>query len=231
MVHVSFKKAGKFTDLIKEVFKDDEEKLFIVGGDGTFTYALKSFPFGKIPLIFGFKNGTINFLLHFEIKEDKKYLESFKNTNFKTIEKHRLLIKSHNILISNELTLRSKDFQLNSFTIFINDCSYVSFRASELIVSTRQGSTAYNFSVGGPVIFTDAIVINAVAPNRCNFRPLVLSLDQKILIATTRCSGFADGTEIDGDVFDIVRGDSYKVAVPESYDEFESIKSLFFIKK
>lgn len=229
MVHLFSKEETEFTILIREIFMNDDKRFIVVGGDGSLIFALKAFDFGKIPLVFGFENGTVNFLLHFELKKDRKYLESIKSGNFRSLERHRLLLKSHNILFSNEFVIRSTDLKLNRFCINING-SVINIKASELLIATQQGSTGYNCSAGGPIIFGDSIVINTIAPNRCNFRPIVIPMSYNIKIQTSECCGFADGTKVEGDKFEITIGDRYMVAIPDSFDQFEPISSLFLLK-
>jgi NAD+ kinase len=65
------------------------------------------------------------------------------------------------------------------------DGQYVSrFRADGLIVSTPTGSTAYNISAGGPIIFPmmSAMVVTPICSHTLTNRPIVLPESVKIEI-------------------------------------------------
>src|SRR5206468_11150586 len=66
------------------------------------------------------------------------------------------------------------------------DGQYVSrFRADGLIVATPTGSTAYNLSAGGPIIFPtiSAMVMTPICSHTLTNRPIVLPEGVKVEIA------------------------------------------------
>lgn len=75
----------------------------------------------------------------------------------------------------------------------VNGQHLADYRADGLIVSTPTGSTAYNLSVGGPIIQPTAPVwaITPVAAHSLGMRPLVVSDSSEITVeATGRASAF-----------------------------------------
>ncbi len=65
---------------------------------------------------------------------------------------------------------------------YLNNQFVNSFRADGLIVSTPTGSTAYNLSAGGPVIFPsmNGVVITPICPFTLSNRPIVVPDDAEI---------------------------------------------------
>ncbi len=86
-----------------------------------------------------------------------------------------------------------------------------SWWADGLIVATPTGSTAYAFSVGGPIIWpqTDALVVTPIAAHALFTRPLVIPPSSDIAIDILSEDGIvkADALRFDG----LLVGDRVKV--------------------
>ena len=75
------------------------------------------------------------------------------------------------------------------------------YRGDGLIVSTPTGSTAYNLSVGGPILepTTSCLVLSPISPHSLTMRPLVVRDDSEITIRThSRATHYE--VSIDGEV-------------------------------
>ena len=65
------------------------------------------------------------------------------------------------------------------------------YKADGLLIATPTGSTAYNLSVGGPLLepHVNAIILTPVATHSLNIRPLVVLDDSKIDVKITSRNG------------------------------------------
>ena len=71
--------------------------------------------------------------------------------------------------------------------VSLGETPLAEYRADGLIVCTSTGSTAYNLSVGGPIVepTLDVCVISPVAAHSLSMRPLVVGLSQPVRIVPT----------------------------------------------
>lgn len=106
----------------------------------------------------------------------------------------------------------ASDFALNEVVIerprvgnmvrvrtFVGDDEFLTYSADGVLVSTPTGSTAYNFSAGGPVVDTDlsVFIITPVAPHFTIDRSIVVDAAKTVrLVALRPAAVVADGTEI-----------------------------------
>ena len=68
--------------------------------------------------------------------------------------------------------------------------SALTYAGDGMIVSTAAGSTAYNLSVGGPIVApaVDAFVISAIAPQSIAFRPIVFGAESDVWVTMLRAN-------------------------------------------
>ncbi|KAF9764481.1 NAD kinase [Nosema granulosis] len=167
--------------------------LVILGGDGTILRSIHKTK--NVPNIYTFNFGTLGYLTTFKKEEINKLSEILKGDKTNREIRKRLRL-SNSFYILNEAVFTTRSRRLNKFILNIDNQQMV-LSGDSLIVSTRTGSTGYNHSAGGPVLLCDCIVINIVAPNKSNFRPLVVDMASKIDVQILSTDGLviADGVE------------------------------------
>jgi NAD+ kinase len=100
------------------------------------------------------------------------------------------------------------------------------FRGDGLIVSTPTGSTAYNLSAGGPIIYPTmgAVVITPICPHMLTNRPLVLPDELDIEIGLTATDSRDIYLTLDGqDGFEITDRD--RICVRKSEERVLLVQS------
>ena len=97
------------------------------------------------------------------------------------------IIKSNGDIIKipeslNEISISKNIFGVVRFDAIINGKLINSYTADGILVCTPTGSTAYNLSVGGPLMIpqTRSLIISPIATHALNVRPIVIPDDWKI---------------------------------------------------
>jgi len=146
--------------------------IIALGGDGFMLHILHDYIDFNIP-IYGMNCGTVGFLMNnFSTENLLERLENAKMTKI-----HPLLATAKNTkgqtkeeLAFNEVSLLRKTGQAAKISIHVDDhCQLEEMISDGILVSTPAGSSAYNFSVGGPIIpiKSNILAITPISP----FRP------------------------------------------------------------
>ncbi len=153
-----------------------------LGGDGTMLDAVTLIKEKNIPVL-GINFGRLGFLASISRDELKVAVDALVNHTF-IIDKRTLIHLDSNIPL-----FEDAPFALNEFTIHKRDISPMikihtymngefinTYWADGLIVSTPTGSTGYNLSCNGPIVFPDSssLVITPIAPHNLNVRSIVV---------------------------------------------------------
>ena len=161
---------------------DQVDCLISVGGDGTVLDAVTIVGDTNIPIL-GINYGRLGFLATISKDELSIMVEALVNRSY-VIEKRSLL---H--LDANANIFETAPYALNEFAIHKRDTSPMikihtylngeflnSYWADGIIVATPTGSTGYNMSCNGPILFPDSasFVITPVAPHNLNVRSIVV---------------------------------------------------------
>jgi NAD+ kinase len=159
-----------------------------VGGDGTFLETVLKVREMGIPIA-GVNTGRMGFLANISADEIGRSIDMLCKGEYEIIERCLLEISRPEGLFEgnpssalNEITIQKADLSMITISVFIDETHLNTYWADGLIVSTATGSTAYNLSVGGPILSPEdeSIIISPIAPHNLTIRPIILSGEGKI---------------------------------------------------
>ena len=151
---------------------DEAEVIVALGGDGFMLRTLHRVIHTDLP-VFGMKIGNIGFLMNRYSKND--LVQRLADARSVSLNPLRMEVETESgaktsALAINEISLLRQTNQAAHIRILVND----SIKVEELVcdgvlLATAAGSTAYNFSVRGPILplGTDALALTPISP----FRP------------------------------------------------------------
>lgn len=168
-----------------------------VGGDGTFLTTASLVGHLDIPIL-GINCGHLGYLAEVQTDTIDAVLDQL-ITNSYTIEQRRMLevtCQQGGKIVSpyalNEVAiLKSGLSSMITIDVSLNGEFLHKYKADGLLIATPTGSTAYNLSVGGPLLdpHVNAIILTPVATHSLNIRPLVVLDDSKIDIKISSRNG------------------------------------------
>ena len=163
--------------------------MLVLGGDGTMIATARMVGDTEVPVL-GVNYGGLGYLAEFRIEELYVALESILSGNYRLDKRVMLAVEllrgdeyvTRNRVLNDVVINKSALARIIEIEAYLNQQFVNSFRADGLIVSTPTGSTAYNLSAGGPVIFPsmNAVVITPICPFTLSNRPIVVPDDAVI---------------------------------------------------
>jgi NAD+ kinase len=182
---ISFCPGGALIEKFKELntLSGLPDLVLSVGGDGTFLETMLMVKNLGIPVA-GINTGRLGFLANISEDEISQSLRLLYNGDYEVIERCLLEISEPGDIFSgsdplalNEITIQKADLNMITISVYVDDTYLNTYWADGLIVSTATGSTAYNLSVGGPILSPEdeSIVISPISPHNLTIRPIVLS--------------------------------------------------------
>jgi NAD+ kinase len=164
--------------------------LISLGGDGTLiSLCRRSFSYHK-PIL-GIHAGQLGFLTDIQTDEISHFIEELFVGNYRIDHRMMLEVTLHvggsvqKAVAFNDVVLsRSKISHMSTIHAYVNDHLFNSYFGDGLIISTPTGSTAYNLSAGGPLVYplTEALILTPICPHSLSQRPLVLPVDFEVAL-------------------------------------------------
>jgi NAD+ kinase len=191
----------------KNELGEQTQLLITFGGDGTLLSLARHAPAG-VPII-GVNMGTLGFITEVRVEEFPQVLEQVlagsliaeARVAFDVFVTQNGERRGHYRVLNDAVINKSALARIIEMRVQVGGQFFSSFRADGLIVATPTGSTAYNLSAGGPIIYPTmgAVVITPICPHMLSNRPIVLpdELPIEIEIVTEKQEVFLtlDGQE------------------------------------
>ncbi|DAB31882.1 MAG TPA: NAD(+) kinase [Sulfurospirillum sp. UBA11407] len=164
--------------------------LVSLGGDGTLlSLCRRSFAYKK-PIL-GIYAGNLGFLTDIKSSEIEAFVEKIFTKEYRidtrmllevTLHKKSFDIEEKLVAFNDVVFSRAKIAGMTTIRAYIENELFNSYHGDGLIVSTPTGSTAYNISAGGPIVYplTEALILTPVCPHSLTQRPLVLPVNFEV---------------------------------------------------
>ena len=165
------------------------EMMIVLGGDGTLLSVARQVWNRDIPIL-GVNLGGLGFLTEISLEELPGILERVIQGDFKTDERDVLnaavIRKGERIVeftVLNDAVINKGALaRIIDLEISINGEYLTTFQSDGLIISTPTGSTAYNLSAGGPIVYPSlhTLIITPICPHTLTNRPIVIPDDVEV---------------------------------------------------
>ena len=173
--------------VLKADLGNQADLLITFGGDGTLLSVARQAPSG-VPIL-GVNMGTLGFLTEIPVEEFPEVLEQVlagdylaeKRVTFDVIARREGI--EHRYRVLNDAVINKGALaRIIEISVEVGGRFVSTFRADGMIVSTPTGSTAYNLSAGGPIVYPtmSAMVLTPICPHMLSNRPVVLPDHQRI---------------------------------------------------
>ena len=162
--------------------------LISIGGDGTILSSIEFIRETELPVV-GINTGRLGFLAGVSAPNASKAIEDIEKGHY-SIDSRTVLQLESNVEIFSGVKFALNDFVIHkkdtasmvTIHTFINGEFLNSYWSDGLIISSPTGSTGYNLSCGGPILYpsSESFVITPISPHNLNVRPIIVS-DKNII--------------------------------------------------
>jgi NAD+ kinase len=201
---------------------EDVNWLVVLGGDGTLLGAARRIGHYGAPIL-GVNLGGLGFLTGIPL--DRLYpvidlmIQNRLEVESRVMLETRITRKGQeacrfqvlNDVVINKMALA----RIIDLDVTINGEFLTTFRADGLIISTPTGSTAYNLSAGGPILYptTETLILTPICPFTLTNRPIIVPDTDVIQIKMGKASEESVIVTFDGQVgFDLYYGDEVRIS-------------------
>ena len=200
------------TTMVSDSALKEIELMIVLGGDGTILTKARKFKKYNLPIM-GINLGRIGALAVAELDDYPQHIDKYLADDYMVINHLTLegkIIYSNNkvkkfIAFNDVVVHRGLSPKILGVNIAINNTDFCEVYTDGLIVSTPNGSSAYNLSAGGPLLSTSSncYVITPICPQSKTFSSLVVSKDDVVHLTVGKNENVLKNQNVvivDGDV-------------------------------
>ena len=197
---------GLEADKVIESNDFDADFIMSIGGDGTFLRTAGRTGRKQIPIV-GINTGHLGYLSEVSADDFDFLFAELSKGEYKVEQRTLLEISTDaGVALPNRFALNEVAIQKNASASMlrmeteVNGNRLGTYLGDGLIVTTPTGSTAYNLSVGGPILHpvSGCFAISPIAAHSLTMRPLVISDSSTIEITTVSGRSQTFRVAIDG---------------------------------
>lgn len=189
----------------------DAVAVLSLGGDGSFLRTAAWVGHREIPIL-GVNTGHLGFLAGCSVDELHTIPSILAEKNYNVAEHSLIEVIEPRVdgwpYALNEVTVtKGEGASIVNVVATLDGSLLANYRADGLIISTPTGSTAYNLSVGGPIVQPSApvFVISPIAAHSLSMRPFVIG-DSSVLSLECQSRFPTFHVALDGRVTDLKQG-------------------------
>ncbi len=202
---------------IKELSKN-VDFILSLGGDGTLLSVIRQTIDFSIPVL-GINLGNLGFLTDIKIDNFEEFLDEMIKGNYRI--DHRMMIegniKFNSFNAFNDIVISRKSISsMIKIKAYINGSLFNTYYGDGVVISSPSGSTAYNLSLGGPIVYplTEAFIITPIASHSLTQRPLVMPVEFEIEFEIIDSQGAV--VIVDGqDIYEIDEKQKVKIKISD----------------
>jgi NAD+ kinase len=178
----------------RENIPEHVEMIIVLGGDGTLLSVARLVGDREVPIL-GVNLGGLGFLTEITLEELYRVVEKVLQGDFITNERVVLnasVIRrgermAEFIVLNDAVINKGALARIIDLETTINQDYVTTFKSDGLIISTPTGSTAYNLSAGGPIVYPSlhCMILTPICPHTLTNRPIVIP-DDVVIRATLK---------------------------------------------
>ena len=165
--------ANKLIENDFEIVDNNFDLGIAIGGDGSFLRMIKDNNFDSDTYYIGINAGTLGFAQEVEINDIEEFINDLKEDQFLVeeigIQESTIYNKDNKtdeFYSLNEIVVREKTLNTLKLDVYIDNYLLENFAGDGILVATSFGTTAYNLSFGGSIIYNTfhALELTTIAP-------------------------------------------------------------------